>query len=54
MMAGLFQMAGFLTFLQTEVSKVRVGGNWRLLVLPGVVGDCLVYTLHRLQKLGGK
>ena len=54
MMTGLFQMAGFLTFLQTEVSKVRVGGNWRLLVLPRVVGDCLVYTLHRFQKLGGK
>ena len=46
-------MTGFLTFLQTEVAKVRVGGKRGLLVLPGVVGDGLVNTLHRLKQLGG-
>ena len=51
-MTGVLQMAGFLTFLQTEVAKVWVGGKRGLLVLPGVVGDRLVYTLHRLQQLG--
>ena len=30
-------MTGFLTFLQTEVAKVGVGGKWGLLVLPRVV-----------------
>ena len=53
-MTGVLQMTGFLTFLQTEVAKVRVGGKRGLLVLPGVVGDRLVDTLHRLQQLGGK
>ena len=53
-MTGVLQMTGFLTFLQAEVAKVRVGGKRRLLVLPGVVGDRLVYTLHRLQQLRGK
>ena len=52
-MTDVLQMAGFLTFLQTEVAKVRVGGERGLLVLPGVVGDRLVDTLHRLQQLGG-
>ena len=53
-MTGVLQMAGFLTFLQTEVAKVWVGGKRGLLILPGVVGDRLVYPLDRLQKLGGK
>lgn len=53
-MTCLFQMTDFLTFLQTEVAKVRVGGKRGLLVLPGVVGDGLVNTLHRLKQLGGK
>ena len=53
-MTGVLQMTGFLTFLQAEVAKVRVGGKRRLLVLPGVVGDRLVNTLHRLQQLREK
>ena len=53
-MTCLFQMTDILTFLQTEVAKVRVGGKWGLLVLPGVVGDGLVNTLHRLKQLGGE
>ena len=52
-MTDVLQMAGFLTFLQTEVAKVWVGGKRGLLVLPGVVGDGLVNTLHRLKQLGG-
>ena len=53
-MTCLFQMTDILTFLQTEVAKVWVGGKRGLLILPGVVGDRLVHTLDRLQKLGGK
>ena len=48
-MTCLFQMTDILTFLQTEVAKVRVGGKRGLLVLPGVLGHCLVDALHRLQ-----
>ena len=53
-MTGVLQMTGFLTFLQTEVAKVRVGGKWGLLVLPRVVRDCLVDALYRLQQLRRK
>jgi len=40
---------GVAIFLETEVAKVRVGGKRGLLVLPRVLGHCLVDALHGLQ-----